>query len=85
MVTSYGKLCADASKKLNIELQYDQQFYLWNINEKEVKTRTRTFIYLCSQLAFLTTAKRQKQSNCPLADEQIKKPVYTYNGKFIHS
>ena len=45
-------------KKLNIELQYDQQFYLWNINEKEVKTRTRTFIYLCSQLAFLTTAKR---------------------------
>ena len=75
----YGKQYGGSSKKLKIELLYEQQFHSWVYIQKKIKTVFWKDI--CTPMftaALFTIAKTWKQLKCPSMDEWIKKMRYIY-------
>ena len=81
----YGKQYGGSSKKLKIELLYEQQFHSWVYIQKKIKTVFWKDI--CTPMflvALFTTAKICKKANCPSTDEWIKKMWYIYIYIYIY-
>ena len=68
-------------KKLKIELSYDPAIPLLDIYPKKTLIRKDTHTTMFIAVLF-TIAKTQKQPNCPLTDEWIKKMRYIYTMEY---
>ena len=66
-----------------MKLPYDSVILLLGIYPKEMKSVPQRDIYASMFIAaFITVVKVWKQPKCPLTDEWIKKPWYTYTMEY---
>ena len=72
-------------KNVNIELPYDPAIPLLGIDPKELKTDAKTST--CTQMfiaALFPIAKRQKQPQCPSADDWMNQCGLSIQRNVIH-